>query len=167
MTDRLDGGFALPRGATGFSRAQEGPLPVTDMRAFRAALYEAARAAGGQVGEVEEQAYPRTFHTASVVVQGTAGRAERAEHVVLCHAHLPWVAFVRERRDWYADPDGFLAAPPWAGAFAAAGLAVLTGGQLALPLDGVDTSALSRDEWRQVRHHRVTTLGGLLFNAWD
>ncbi|MFD7630134.1 hypothetical protein ACFV7Q_29615 [Streptomyces sp. NPDC059851] len=162
----VDGVFALPRGATGFLRPQEGlPLPETDPRAFRAALYAAARAACGRVGEVEERAYPRTFHTASVGVHG--GAAERTEHIVLCHAHLPWVAFVRERRDWYADPDGFLDAPPWAGAFAAAGFTVLTGGQLAVPLAGVDTAVLSPVEWRQVRLYGVTTLGGLLFNAWD
>lgn len=39
----------------------EGPLPETELKAFRAALYAAARVAGGEVGEVEERVYPRTF----------------------------------------------------------------------------------------------------------
>ncbi|MCA6095327.1 hypothetical protein LE181_24570 [Streptomyces sp. SCA3-4] len=46
-------------------------------------------------------------------------------------------------------------------------LPVLTGEQLATPLSRVDTSALSRHEWRQVRLYGVGTLGGVLFNAWD
>ncbi|MER5834982.1 hypothetical protein ABT116_30140 [Streptomyces sp. NPDC002130] len=60
-------GFTIPRGATGFFRPKDGPLPETDLPAFRTALYAAARAAGGKVGELERQAYPRTFHTATVI----------------------------------------------------------------------------------------------------
>ncbi|WP_053673957.1 hypothetical protein [Streptomyces sp. NRRL B-1140] len=150
--------FTLPRGATGFFRPKDGPLPESDPRAFRAALYAAARAAGGRVGEMEEQAYPRSFHTATVVE--AAG-----ERAVLCHAHHPWIAFAGERRDWYTDE--FRSPPPWAGAFADLGFTVLDRAQLTLPLPDVDTSVLTRDEWRQVRLHGLTTLGGVLFNAWD
>lgn len=158
------GSFALPPGATGFFRPQDDPLPQTDLRSFRAALYAAVRIAGGAVGEVEEQTYPRTFHTAVVV--------ERAgESVVLCHAHHPWIAFVQERRDGYGYGDEhdeeFLAPPPWAHAFTDAGFVVLSGERLATPLSDVDASVLTRDEWRQVRHHGTTTLGGALFNVWD
>ncbi|WP_251052842.1 MULTISPECIES: hypothetical protein [unclassified Streptomyces] len=86
-------GFTLPRGATGFFVPKDDPLSRTDLPAFRTALYVAARVVEGQVGEVEVQEYPRTFHTASV--------ADRTgESVVLCHAHLPWVAFAQERRNW-------------------------------------------------------------------
>ncbi|WP_369522400.1 hypothetical protein, partial [Streptomyces albus] len=150
--------FPLPPGATGFFRPQDGPLPETDRRAFRTALYAAARAAGGQVDEVEDRHCPRTYHTATV----TRGAART---IVLCHAHQPWVAFAGARRDQYTDE--FLAPPPWAGCFTAAGFAVLTPGQLAAPLSQVDASALTPAEWRQVRYHRATTLGGVLFNAWD
>ncbi len=152
-----DVAFTLPRGATGFFRPKDGPLPETDQRRFRAALYAAARAAGGRVGELEEQAYPRTFHTATVV-EGTH------ESVILCHAHHPWIAFARERRDWYTEE--FLAPPPWAHAFADLGFAVLGRAQLTLPLPDVDTSVLTRGEWREVRFYGITTLGGVLFNAW-
>ncbi|MFI9583560.1 hypothetical protein ACIHCQ_17320 [Streptomyces sp. NPDC052236] len=151
-------GFTLPRGATGFFLAKDGPLPETDLRGFRTALHAAARVVGGEVGEVEKQAYPRTFHTASVV--------DRAgEHIILCHAHHPWIAFAQERRDWYREE--FLAPPPWSHLFADAGLVVLSSELLATQLSDVDTSGLSEGEWRQVRTYEITTLGGLLFNSWD
>jgi hypothetical protein len=158
MVNEGNDGFTLPRGATGFHRPKDGPLPETELKAFRAALHAAARATGGEVGEVEERAYPRTFHTATVV-----GR--EGESVVLCHAHHPWVAFAQALRDWFGDD--FLAPPPWAHAFADAGFTVLSSERLATPLSDVDTSVLTRGEWREVRLYGVTTLGGVLFNAWD
>ncbi|MGW0538174.1 hypothetical protein [Streptomyces sp. NPDC003032] len=151
-------GFTLPRGATGFFRPKDGPLPETGLRAFRAVLYPAARLAGVAVGEVEKQAYPRTFHTATVV--GRTG-----ESIVLCHAHHPWIAFAQARRDWCGEE--FLAPPSWAHAFTNAGFSVLSSDQLATPLSDVDTSVLTQGEWRQVRSYGITTLGGVLFNAWD
>ncbi|MFI1720415.1 hypothetical protein [Streptomyces sp. NPDC020489] len=158
MVNEGNDGFALPRGATGFYWPKDGPLPETDLSAFRAALYAAARIVGGEVGGVEERVYPRTFHTATVV-----GR--EGESTVLCHAHHPWVAFVKERRDWYGED--FLAPPPWANAFADAGFTVLSSGRLATPLSDLDTSVLAQGEWREVRFYGVTSLGGILFNAWD
>ncbi|WP_372486639.1 hypothetical protein [Streptomyces indiaensis] len=150
--------FTLPRGATGFFRPADGPLPETGTRAFRTALYAAARASRGRVGGMEEQEYPRTFHTATVV--------EGADtHVVLCHVHHPWIAFAREPRDWFTDE--FLAPPPWARTFTDLGFTVLDRVRLLLPLSEADTSVLTRDEWRLVRLHGITTLGGVLFNAWD
>jgi hypothetical protein len=152
-----DAAFMLPRGATGFLRPKDGPLPETDRRTFRAALYAAARAAGGHVGETEKQTYPRTFHTATVI-EGTH------EYVILCHAYHPWIAFARERRDWYTED--FLAPPPWAHTFTDLGFAVLDRAQLTQPLSDIDTSVLTQGEWRQVRLYGITTLGGVLFNAW-
>lgn len=158
MLNEGNDGFTLPRGATGFYLPKDGPLPETDQSAFRAALYAAARVAGGEVGEVEERVYPRTFHTATVV-----GR--EGEGVVLCHAHHPWVAFANARQDWYRE--GFLAPPAWAHAFANAGFRVLSSERLATPLSEVDTSVLTPGEWREIRFCGITTLGGVLFNAWD
>ncbi|MFI8194272.1 hypothetical protein ACIF8T_37025 [Streptomyces sp. NPDC085946] len=131
---------------------------MTDPSAFRTALYAAARAAGGTVGGWERQAYPRSFHTATVL-DGTG------EWVVLCHAHHPWVAFARERRDWYTEE--FLAPPPWAHAFGSLGFVVLGRAHLTTPLPDVDTSALTRPERRHIRLYGITTVGGVLFNAWD
>ncbi|WP_156723514.1 hypothetical protein [Streptomyces apocyni] len=148
----------LPRGATGFFRPKDGPLPETDLRVFRAALYAAARAAGGRVEVVRERAYPRTFHTA--VVSDATG-----EHVILCHAHHPWIAFADELRDWYRDE--FAEPTAWAEAFGDAGFTVLSRERLMTPLRGVDTTTLTRGEWREVRFYDVDVLGGVLFNAWD
>ncbi|MFK8845281.1 hypothetical protein [Streptomyces sp. Ac-502] len=151
-------GRVLPRGATGFFRPKDGPLPETGLRKFRTALYAAARLAGGTVGEVREQAYPRTFHTATVT--GRAG-----VHIVLCHARHPWIAFSPERRHWYGEE--FLAPPAWAGPFTAAGFEVLRSEQLATPLTSLAPSALTEGEWREVRFYGITTVGGVLFNTWD
>ncbi|MEW2812170.1 hypothetical protein AB0929_34595 [Streptomyces massasporeus] len=150
--------FVLPRGATGFFQPKDGPLPEVDQRIFRAALYAAARAAEGRVGQVEEQAYPRTFHTATVI---TSTR----EHVVLCHTHHPWIAFAAELQDWYADE--FLTPPPWAHAFADLGFEVLDRVRLTTPLTDVDTSVLTLGERRDIRLYGITTLGGVVFNSWD
>ncbi|MEU3664576.1 hypothetical protein AB0E77_33330 [Streptomyces sp. NPDC032940] len=158
MAPDNDAAFTLPRGATGFFWPKDGPLPLTDVRTFRTALYGAARATGGRVGEIEEQAYPRTFHTATVI-------AGTGEWVVLCHAHHPWIAFAHERRDWYTVE--FLAPPAWAHIFADLGFVVLGHAELTLPLSDVDTSVLTQGEWREVRFYGITTLGGVLFNAWD
>ncbi|MFD7242266.1 hypothetical protein [Streptomyces massasporeus] len=153
-----DAAFVLPRGATGFFQPKDGPLPEVGRRMFRAALYAAARAATGRVGQVEEQACPRTFHTGTVIT--SAG-----EHVVLCHAHHPWITFAEELRDWYTDE--FLAPPRWAHAFTDFGFAVFDRARLTTPLADVDTSILTPGEWRDIRLYSITTLGGVLFNSWD
>ncbi|MEV6960746.1 hypothetical protein AB0M97_16420 [Streptomyces sp. NPDC051207] len=158
MAADKDPAFTLPRGATGFFRPKDGPLPHTDQRTFRAALYAAAREARGRVGDVEEQTYPRTFHTATVI-------EDTGEWVILCHAYHPWIAFAREHRAWYTEE--FLTPPPWAHAFADLGFAVLDRAQLTLSLSDLDTSVLTQGEWRAIRLYGITTLGGVLFNAWD
>ncbi|MFI0820417.1 hypothetical protein ACH4TX_29635 [Streptomyces sp. NPDC021098] len=150
--------FPLQRGATGFFRPQDGPLPETGLRTFRTALYLAARAAGGHVGEVEEQKYPRTFHTASII------RGDD-EPVVLCHAHYPWIAFAEKRLDWYEG--GFASPPPWCDVLSAAGFDVLTAEYLGTPLADLDSSGFSRADWRRISYFGITTLGGVLFNSWD
>ncbi|KOT94432.1 hypothetical protein ADK86_18060 [Streptomyces sp. NRRL F-5755] len=150
--------MTLPRGATGFFRREDGPLPETDLRAFRSAVHTAARLAGGSVDEVRERAYPSTFHSATVT--------DRAgEHAVRCHAHHPWIAFSPKPR--HGDGEEFHAPPAWARAFAGAGFEVLGIEQLATPLSGLDASVLTEDEWREARYHGVTTVGEVLFNAWD
>ncbi|MFF7652609.1 hypothetical protein ACFZCY_22805 [Streptomyces sp. NPDC007983] len=150
--------FPLQRGATGFFRPQDGPLPETDVRIFRATLHAAARAAGGRVGDVVEQTYPRTFHTASIIRRDD-------ERVVLCHAHHSWIAFAEERRDWYED--GFASPPSWSDVFSASGFDVLTAEHLGTPLADLDRSGFSRADWHQISYFGITTLGGVLFNSWD
>ncbi|MFC8175211.1 hypothetical protein [Streptomyces sp. NPDC057325] len=85
------------------------------------------------------------------------------ESVVLCHAHHPWTALARERRNRYAEE--FLP-PSWASTLAEAGFAVLRSERLALPLSDVDASVLTKGERRRIRSCGITTLGGTLFDAW-
>ncbi len=150
--------FQLGRGATGFRGAQDDPLPETDLQAFRAAWHTAARISDGQVGELVRQTYPRSFHTATV-----AGR--NGAHVVLCHAHLPLVAFAADQRPGYVDE--FLGPPIWSNIFTDAGFTVMSAHLLNSPLSQVDTSDLSSAEWMQIQAWRATRLGEVLFNSWD
>lgn len=83
---------------------------------------------------------------------------------VLPRGH-PWIAFARTRRNWHREE--FLAPPPWAHTFTDACFVVLSSELLATPLSDVDTSVLGPGEWREVRFYGITTLGGVLFNAWD
>jgi hypothetical protein len=159
--ERYGGGsvvFQLGRGATGFRGAKDDPLPETDLQAFRAAWHTAARISDGQVGEFVRQTYPRSFHTATV--------ADRdGTHVVLCHAHLPLVAFAADQRPGYVDE--FRAPPTWSNVFADAGFTVMSVHVLKSPLSQVDTSDLCPAEWMQIRAWRSTGLGEVLFNFWD
>ncbi|MGX1756324.1 hypothetical protein ACWIG5_05305 [Streptomyces lydicus] len=156
--DGAQGVFRLERGVTGFRDRGAPPVPGTDPRACRAAWYAAARAAGGQAEDFAEQEYPQSFHSA------TTGDRD-GTHFALFHAHHPLVAFVEERRYWYTD--GFREPPTWATVLGDFGFVVLSAARLRSPLEESDTSALSAEEWRQIRHWRPKTLGATLFNSWD
>ena len=80
--------------------------------------------------------------------------------ILLCHAHHPWIAFTKARRDWYGED--FLAPPPWAHAFANAGFTVLSSERLATPFSDVDTSVLTQGEWHEVRFN-ITVVGVSVF----
>jgi len=150
--------FQLGRGATGFRGAKDDPLPETDLQAFRAAWHTAARLADGQAGDFVRQTYPRSFHTATV--------AERnGTHVVLCHSHLPLVAFAADQCQGHAVE--FRDPPIWANIFTDASLTVMSEHLLNLPLSQVDTSDLGPAEWVQIRAWHATRLGVVLFNSWD
>jgi hypothetical protein len=56
-------------------------------------------------------------------------------------------------------------APP-ARTFVDLGFVVLDHAELTVPLSDLDTSVLTQGEWREVRFYGITTLGGVLFNAW-
>ncbi|WP_424887296.1 hypothetical protein [Streptomyces sp. XH2] len=156
--DRPQAAFRLERGATGFLDRNDPPAPSTDPSACRAAWYAAARAAGGQVEDFTEQQYPQSFHSATL-----SGR--NGAHTALFHAHHPLIAFVGDRRYWYTDE--FREPPAWATALSDAGFVVLSAEQLLSSLEESDTSALSKAEWRQIKHWRPQTLGATLFNSWD
>ncbi|MFI0979665.1 hypothetical protein ACH4SP_22030 [Streptomyces sp. NPDC021093] len=150
--ERPEGGptsFTLPPGATGFTSPGDESLPVADLRAFRAALRVAARAARGEVAGLKARSHPLAFHTASV-------RTRTGESVLLCQAHLPWTAFVREHR-WVYEEE-FLAPPEWAGSFGNAGFEVLSRERLVVPVGEVDVSGLAEFERGQIRYYATGTL---------
>jgi hypothetical protein len=43
----------------------------------------------------------------------------------------------------------------------------LTAAELLSSLEDADTSALSKAEWRQIKHRQPATLGAAMFNSWD
>jgi hypothetical protein len=150
--------FAIPPGATGFRKSSTAPLPLVDLELVRAAWHAAAWLAGGRAGELDEQRYPATFHTATIVHR-------HGQHVMLCHAHYPLLAFVSGYCDWHTVE--FIDPPGLADQYVGAGFATLTASVLLSPLADVDTSAILDEEWRQIRYWQPATVGAALFNRWD
>ncbi|MBO3738845.1 hypothetical protein [Actinoplanes flavus] len=152
--------FRLERGATGFRYGKEPELPEIPLRRFRGCCHEAARRAGGTVDQVHERAYPRDYHRAVIVTPD--GR-----FVVLCHAVHPWIAFVEEDTGDLDGPGNFLDPPVWATAYTDTGFVVMSRELLDSPLSDVDTTALGKGEWMQIRSWRPASTGRAVFNAWD
>lgn len=151
--------FRLERGVTGFRSGREPKLPEVPVRTFRAGCYEAARAAGGAVGQVFESAYPRNFHSAVIV-------ASYVRLAILCNAVYPWIAFAGEGTG-DLEPRAFVDPPAWAAAFAEVGFVVMSRQVLDSPLDAVDTAAWGKAEWLQVHSWRPASVGETVFNSWD
>lgn len=57
--------------------------------------------------------------------------------------------------------------PSWAAALGSFGFTLLTAAELLSSLEDADTSALSKAEWRQIKHWQPATLGAAIFNSWD
>lgn len=152
--------FRLERGATGFRYGKEPELPEISVQRFRAACYEAARTTDGAVERVAEKTYPRNFHRA--VIAGSAGR-----FAVLCNAVHSWIAFVEDGAGDVADPGAFVDPPACATAFAETGFIVMSRELLESPLSVIDTAALGKGEWIQIRSWRPASVGQTVFNSWD
>jgi hypothetical protein len=152
--------FRLERGVTGFRFGKEPELPEISVQRFRGACYEAARMTGGAVERVAEKDYPRNFHSAVIV--GPPGRT-----TVLCNAVHPWVAFVEEGTGDTVGPGAFVDPPACAQAFPEMGFVVMGRELLESPLSVVDTAALGKAEWIQIRSWQPTCVGQTVFNSWD
>ncbi|MCF2531655.1 hypothetical protein [Yinghuangia soli] len=150
--------FRPEAGITGFHGPRDPAPAVTDAATCRTALYAAARDAAGRVEGFTAQAYPRTFHSATV-------RVHDAAHIVLFHVHQPLVAFAADQLDWYADE--FVDPPKWSDTLARHGFTILTAPQLCAPFTEADASALSAAERAQVAYWHPKTVGAVLFNSWD
>ncbi|MFC7259402.1 hypothetical protein [Streptomyces lutosisoli] len=149
----------LVRGATGFWGGSDEPLAPTDMASFRSACFEAARGIGARVDELAF-AGVSSFHAVTV-----AGRG--ASLVVLCHDHLPVVAFTDTPPVPGRPVARFVDPPAWAGSFGTVGYRVLHARDLSAPMTEVDLSELAKAELAQVRYWRPEVVGDLLFNWWD
>jgi hypothetical protein len=149
----------LERGATGFWDYGGEPAPEIDLSLLRSACREAARRIGGRVGEVV-RAETSSFHSVTVT-----GRVKTP--VVLCHAHLPVIAFAGVPPVPGQPLSGFVEAPPWADSFAAAGFRCLSVEELSTPMSRVDVAELAQAELAQIRYWRPEVLSDLLFNWWD
>ncbi|TDC80426.1 hypothetical protein [Streptomyces hainanensis] len=133
---------------------------MTDPRPLRTAQHEVARAATVTVSDVVEAGLHQTYH--SVTVSSCAAR----EVTVLCHRHLPWVAFADPGRHQAFTP-WFVQPPPWAEHFTWCGFTVLDLGFLLAPVAGADLSALGRVEREQVGYGKPRVIGEIAFNRWD
>lgn len=161
MNDNADAVLQLTRGATGFSPASGRPLPLTDRSALRSACASAARHARGRLGETVHRG------TDSFTTTALSAGAGQLVAVVVCHLHLPLVAFTAEPLPPFTPVTAFIDPPTWAEAFTTEGFQVLDRGELQTPLPCVDLSALDPVELRQVRSWRPELLAELLFNSWD
>jgi len=149
----------LDRGATGFCGQGDKLANESDLTLFRSACWDAARRIGGRVGELTP-AGASSFHSATIT-----SRAE--EHVVLCHAHLPVVAFTELPPVPGQPLARFVNPPPWVDAFTAFGFRYLQVEDLSLPMSKVDVAELAEAELSQIRYWRPQALSDLLFNWWD
>lgn len=148
------------RGASGFRGPDEHePFPSTDPALFRTACFEAARRIGARVTALPLPGAP-SFYAVTLTTRA-------ASHTVLCHVHLPVVAFTLTPPAPGRTVCGFVDPPDWAGGFEAAGLRGLSAECLDTPMSGVEVGDLSRAELAQIRYWRPEVLGDLLFNWWD
>ncbi|PIB11412.1 hypothetical protein B1C81_04245 [Streptomyces sp. HG99] len=134
------------------------PLPQTDLASFRSACFEATRGIGART---EELAFAGASSFHAVTIAGRAG-----SHAVLCHDHLPLVAFTGTSPVPGRPVSGFVDPPAWAGGFDAVGLRALPTRDLNAPMASVDLSELANAELAQIRYWRPGVVGDLLFNWW-
>ncbi|MCT9076504.1 hypothetical protein [Streptomyces fulvoviolaceus] len=111
---------------------------------------------------VEVPTLPGTssFHAVTITGRGHS-------HVVLCHAHLPVVAFTDTLPVSGRPLSGFVDPPTWVAGFEAVGLRPLPVDELSTPMSRVDVSELTKVELDEIRYWRPDALSDLLFNWWD
>lgn len=129
---------AIGRWALASRHSEDGPLPRTDARQFRAACFEAA----------------------------TLTSREGAQ-IVLCHASWPVIAFTAVPPAPLRPVTDFVSPPPYADVFENAGFEVLAPAALNTPSSALDLTELTRAERADLRYWRPGTVGELLFNWWD
>ena len=152
--------FQLERGVTGFRCGNEPELPEISVQRFRVACNKAAKTTGRAVERIAERTYPRNFHSAAI-----AGLGDR--FAVLCNAMYPWVAFTEGVAGDVIGAGAFVGPPACAATFTEMGFIVMSRQLLESPLSVVDTAALGKGEWMQIRSWQPATVGETVFNSWD
>jgi hypothetical protein len=147
----------LPKGSTGFGSR---PLPLTDVRAFKAACYAAARQTGRQVKRVEFAQVTPSFHTVTLTGKGDPV-------AILGHVVAPLVALAAPRRDGDMTVS-FVDVPEVASALGqAASFRVLSAGELNSRIEEASLAELDPVELREIAYWKPCTLGEVIFNFWD
>ncbi|WP_156960785.1 hypothetical protein [Amycolatopsis taiwanensis] len=152
----------LPRGATGFWDATAGPAPSVDVKAFRAACYEAARVTSAEVRSfTRPQGSTPNFYTA--VLSYRTGPV-----AVVCHVILPLLATAWPPAADDSGPLSFIDVEQLAPVLSQIPhFRLLSASELRQPLARVDLSRLGDGEREQVRYWQPETVGAMLFNYWD
>jgi hypothetical protein len=149
----------LERGATGFWGHSDELVPETDVTLFRSVCWEAARGIRGRVSELAG-AGASNFHSVTITSRLEA-------YVVLCHAHLPIIAFASAPPVPGQPLSSFVDPPPWVAGFEGVGFRCLPVEDLSTPMSGVDVTELAEVELTQIRYWHPGALSDLLFNWWD
>lgn len=145
----------LPRGITGFWRADTEISPILDEKAFRRMCHALIRENGGTLEEVDTDTVTRNFYSAKISRYGQSV-------FLLQNIHYLWAAFAR----W--DDDGryvFIAPPEW--------LCLPEGMVRFLSPDELNQEwhghcqNLSLEELGQIRYWKPQTVGEIIFNTWD
>ena len=155
-------GVELHRGITGFRHADDEPLPASDLKAFRAYCFSAARSLSGRVSRIELPYGNARNNFASGVLELPEGAT-----AVLLNAHFPIVAFARPPREGHVRL-AFVEAPGLVELFRSFGVyEVLEASDLERPLVEEDCRRLGPAERDAVRYWKPERVGDLVFNSWD
>lgn len=150
----------VARGASGFWRHGDAPLPQVDVVTFKTVCHAVARSIRGTVDEAALAGVTPNFQVALITAPGIRSS-------VLCHEVLPVVAFAASPPQAGVPLTNFVCPPAWANAFEVGGFRLLDVDELSTPLATADTSGLAEAELEQVRYWRPSTVGELMFNWWD
>ncbi|RCS41032.1 hypothetical protein DTL42_20800 [Bremerella cremea] len=153
-------GTILQRGITGFRDRRDQPLPMCDLNAFRSACHTVSQVTKCSLSApIQQPNNQRNFITAQFATP-------YGEIAAMLNQHFPLLGFA------VASLPGkqlrFVDAPEQATAFTQLGMyRVLSLSDLQQPITDDDLASLSPTEIEQVNYWKPTSLGQIIFNAWD
>ena len=145
----------LPRGITGFCMSGDPPLPATDIVAFKALAYAAARLLNASVVRCDTTPDPaRSFHIITLQTRET-------RYSLLGHTIHPVVAWT------LADAMRFIDMPALVECAHEFGFQTYPAAFLDTPLDPAYLTNLAPVERREIKSWRPQRMGDVIFNFWD